>query len=103
MMAYDSRSTPEPRALSEETLDALREAVLRLWLHPTISDEALGTAIARTVDEARERALRAEEVIVAFKSLLTELPELNAPARRLEAVRFRERLVTQCIKAYYGR
>ena len=103
MMAFDSRSTPEPRALSEETLLVLREAVLRLWLQPASSDEALVEAIGRTVHEARDRALRAEEVIVAFKSLLLDLPELGAPDRRLEAVRFRERLVTQCIKAYYER
>lgn len=103
MMAFDSRSTPEPRALSDDTLLALRAAVLQLWLNPTTSDAVLVSAIGRTVHEARERALRAEEVIVAFKTLLLDLPELGAPDRRLEAVRFRERLVTQCIKAYYER
>jgi hypothetical protein len=34
--------------------------------------------------------------------LLAHLPELNAPERRLEAARFRERLITLCIKAYYA-
>jgi hypothetical protein len=102
MMAYDSRSTPEPRPLSDETAAALRTAVVRLWTHPDGGDDVLHDAIALTIAEARERALRAEDVIVAFKNLLAHLPELNAPERRLEAARFRERLITLCIKAYYA-
>ena len=102
MMAYDSRSTPEPRPLGDETAAALRDAVVRLWNHPEDGDAPLQAAIARTIDEARRRSLRAEDLIVAFKDLLTRLPELNDPERRLEAVRFRERLITLCIKAYYA-
>ena len=102
MMAYDSRSTPVPRPLGDETAAALRDAVLHLWRHPEDGDDALQHAVARTVDEARQRSLRAEDLIVAFKDLLSHLPELNAPERRLEAVRFRERLITLCIKAYYA-
>lgn len=102
MMAYDSRSTPEPRPLGEDTTAALRDAVLHLWNHPAEGDLALQTAIARTIADARQQSLRAEDVIVAFKDLLTRLPELNVPQRRLEAVRFRERLITLCIKAYYS-
>jgi hypothetical protein len=102
MMAYDSRSTPEPRPLGEDTAAALRDAVLQLWNEPAEGDAALQAAITRTIADAREQSLRAEDVIVAFKHLLTHLPELNAPERRMEAVRFRERLITLCIKAYYA-
>jgi len=102
MMAYDSRSTPEPRPLGDATASALRDAVLRLWAHPEDGEDALHDAISQTITEARARALRAEDLIVAFKDLLSHLPELNAPDRRLEAVRFRERLITLCIKAYYA-
>jgi hypothetical protein len=102
MMAYDSRSTPEPRPLGEETVAALRDAVVRVWTHPADGDEALQSAIAQMVREARLRSLRAEDVIVSFKDLLAHLPELNASDRRLEAARFRERLITLCIKAYYA-
>jgi hypothetical protein len=101
MMAYDSRSTPEPQPLSELTSAALRDAVIRLWHHADDGDAALESAVARMVAEARERNLRAEDLILAFKALLAQLPELNAVDRRLEAVRFRERLITLCIKAYY--
>ena len=102
MMAYDSRSTPEPRPLGEETVAALRDAVVRLWRHPADGDEALQRAIGQMIQEARQRSLRAEDLIVSFKDLLVHLPELNAPDRRLEAARFRERLITLCIKAYYA-
>ena len=102
MMAYDSRSTPEPRPLGDATTLALRDAVLHLWSRPEDGDSALQAAIAQTVAEAHQRSLRAEDVILAFKDLLSHLPELNAPDRRLEAVRFRERLITLCIKAYYA-
>jgi hypothetical protein len=102
MMAYDSRSTPEPRPLSDTTLATLRDAVLEVWNDSDASDGALQTALGQMVEEARTRALRAEEVIVSFKGLLASLPELNSSVRRLEAVRLRERLITQCIKAYYA-
>ncbi len=115
MMAFDSRSTPEPRTISEATRAALAAAVVRLWQDPgrwhegggetrrVELDAALVAGIDRMVREAQARALRAEELIVAFKGLLADLPELGAPERRLEAVHFRERLVTECIRAYYAR
>ena len=102
MMAFDSRSTPEPRSLSDGTLAAMRDAVLRAWNDPDGAEPGLQVALAQAVDEARQRALRAEEVIVSFKSLLASLPELNSPVRRLEAARLRERLITLCITAYYS-
>ena len=115
MMAFDSRSTPEPRTISEATRALLADAVLRVWNDPAHwrrgadggQTPAVGAALSRALDEmvaeARERALRAEEVVVAFKELLASLPALNAPERRLEATHFRERLVTECIRAYYTR
>jgi hypothetical protein len=102
MMAFDSRSTPEPRSLSDGTLAAMRDAVLRVWNDPDGADPVLQVALAQVVDEARRRTLRAEEVIVSFKSLLASVPELNSPVRRLEGARLRERLITLCIKAYYS-
>ena len=100
MMAPDSRSTPEPRMLADDTMAALRAAVIRLWEDRGSEDE-LRDALALVASEARTRALRAEEVIKAFKSLLGALPELHTGARRMESVAFQERLITLCIKAYY--
>ena len=102
MMAYDSRSTPERRRLSAETVSELRRAVLLFWTAPQAADSQLGSAMDGLVREARERSLRAEEVLVEVKSVLAALPELEAPERRMESARFREQLITRCIKAYYG-
>ena len=101
MMAYDSRSTPERRRLSDATVTELRGAVLQLWHAPLGEAAALGGAMDGLVREARERALRAEEVLVEVKEVLSTLPELDAPERRRESARFREQLITRCIKAYY--
>ncbi|MDF1505160.1 hypothetical protein [Roseisolibacter sp. H3M3-2] len=101
MMAYDSRSTPERPRLSEATLAELRDAVRTLWMAPSEVDGALESAMGALVREARDRALRAEDVLVVVKSLLADMPELEDPDRRLEGARFREQLVTRCIKAYY--
>ncbi len=115
MMAFDPRSNPESRTISEPTRAALAAAVVRLWQDPAgwhrgggeerrvELDPALVAAVDRTAREAQARALRAEELILAFKELLGALPELSAPERRLEAAHFRERLVTECIRAYYAR
>jgi hypothetical protein len=101
MMAHNPRSTPEPRPLEAETAAALREAILQLWERPADGDAALHAALARMVAEARRRGLRAEEVIIAFKELLAGVSALQSGGRRLEVGRFRERLITLCIKAYY--
>lgn len=101
MMAYDSRSTPEPRPLGDETIAALRGAAIHVWENPALGEGPLHAALARMVSESRDRSLRAEEVIVAFKEILAGLP-LHTSERRLEANHFRERLITLCIKAYYN-
>jgi hypothetical protein len=102
MMAFDSRSTNERPRLSDQTVAELRQAVLLLWTAPESIDGRLGSAMDTLVREARERALRAEDVLIEVKGLLAGLPELDAPDRRMESARFREQLVTRCIKAYYG-
>ena len=101
MMAHDS-SSPPPRALSDTTTDALRSAVLGHLRRNPGGDAALGQAVALVVAEARERAMRAEDLILAFKALYDALPEPNSAAIRAEQMRLRERLVTACINAYYG-
>lgn len=102
MMAHDSRPTPERRRLSDATVAELRHAILQLWAAPLAAPTALASAMDGLVREARDRALRAEEVLVEVKSVLGSLPELDAPERRMESARFREQLITRCIQAYYA-
>jgi hypothetical protein len=88
--------------LSDTTTAALRSAVLGHLQRSPGGDAALGQAVAQVVAEARERAMRAEDLILAFKALYDALPEPPSAAVRAEQMRLRERLVTACINAYYG-
>jgi hypothetical protein len=103
MMAHDSRFSPEPRPLSEETLAVLRTAVLGHLERKSDPEHGLEEAVATLVDEARERSMRPEELIIAFKSLYATLPDPPTIAARAEQLALREKLVTACIHAYYTR
>ena len=61
----------------------------------------LGHAVAAVVAEARERAMRPEELILAFKALYDALPEPASAVARAEQMHLRERLVSACIRAYF--
>jgi hypothetical protein len=99
---------PGPRPLSAEFAAQLRDAIRRdsasrAAPNPAAPDEALlREAVALVVAEARARDMRPEELIPAFKALLDSLPELQPVAGRPEESKLRERLVTLCIKEYYG-
>jgi hypothetical protein len=88
--------------LSDTTTAALRRAVLEHLGRTPGGDSALGDAVSLVVAEARERQMRAEDLILAFKALYDALPEPGSAAARAEQLRLRERLVTACINAYYG-
>lgn len=101
-MAPDSRYSPEPRALSEQTLAALRRAVSSHQGRHADSAAAVRLAVDAVVAEARDRQMRAEELILAFKAVYNALPEPITAAARADQLRLREQLITACIKAYYG-
>ena len=115
MVPHSSTPDPGARALSEDTALVLRQAVRRTVGRPASpggapasspslpsdGERALRDAVAAVAAEARERRMRPEELLPAFKALLDTIPEVNGAGSRLEESRLRERLVTLCIKAYY--
>jgi hypothetical protein len=101
MMVPGSSAGPGPRPLSAESAARLRDAIRR-GSADGADDAPLRDAVGAVVAEARERDMRPEELIPAFRSLLDSLPELHPVAGRFEESKLRERLVTLCIKAYYG-
>ena len=101
MMAPDQPYQPRPRKLSAETTASLREAVVRHLEQGSHGDDSLERAVAIIVAEARVREMRAEELILAFKTLYDALPEPKSAVARAEQVHLRERLVSACIRAYY--
>ena len=103
MMAPDSAHTPPPRMLAPETRSLLRDALSRFLDDASLTNGELRRVLHVVADEAREKHMRAEELVVAFKDVLDALPTGSSPAERLRRSRLREQLVSLCIKAYYGK
>ena len=90
---------PDPRPLNESTLEQVRRAIQDRRQVPTAGDGALRAALAVVAGEARERAIRPEELIVTLKQLIDELPGSRSSSG--EERRLREWIVTTCIRAYF--
>jgi hypothetical protein len=90
---------PEPRPLSESTLEQVRRAIQDRRQSPAAGDGNLQAALSAVALEARERAIRPEELIVALKQLIDELPGTRSNSG--EERRLREWIVTTCIRAYF--
>lgn len=90
---------PEPRSLSEPTAEQLRMAIQDRRHSPALGDAALQTALQGVAAEARERALRPEELIIALKQIIDETPGTRSDS--VEERRLREWIVTTCIRAYF--
>lgn len=103
MNAPDSLPPPEPRTLSAPTLSRLRAVMALHASDPRAPDGELRDALRAAADEARERALRPEELIIALKALLEDIGNDRPRWNATEQLRFREWLVTTAIRAYYGR
>lgn len=90
---------PESRPLSEATLEQLRKAIQDRRQSPATGDDALQAALRVVASEARERALRPEELIVTLKQLMDE--PSRARSNSSEDRQLREWIVTTCIRAYF--
>jgi hypothetical protein len=90
---------PEPRSLSESSLEQVRRAIQLCRQDPAAGDTDLRAALEVVALEARERSLRPEELIVTLKQLIDELP--GARTSSGEERRLREWIVTTCIRAYF--
>jgi hypothetical protein len=91
---------PQPRPLSESTLEQVRRAIQDRRQSPSVGDGDLRAALAVVAQEARERTIRPEELIVTLKQLIDDLP--GARSSLAEERRLREWIVTTCIHAYFG-
>lgn len=103
MNAPDSLPPPEPRSLSPSTLARLRTVIEQRATDPRGQDGELRDALLAAAEEARERSLRPEELIIALKSLLEDISLAQPGWSGHDQHQFREWLVTTSIRAYYGR
>ena len=100
MMAHDSSPTP-PSGLAEQTTAAVRAALVA-YLRAPASPTELRTALNRMADEARTKAILPEHLLVTLKQLWSSLPEVRAVGDVDEQTRMLQRVVTMCIREYYG-
>ena len=98
MMAHDWTSRPDD--LSEETIAAVRSALGRYVVDPTDGDE-LRASLQTMASEARDKSIRAEQLLVVLKDVWYALPGMRGTIEPTEQVRLLQRVVTMCIGEYY--
>ena len=91
--------TPDPRPLSAHAVEQLRQAIADRRQTPQVGDDALRRALEVVAVEARQRALRPEELIVTLKQVIDDTP--GARLTSGDDRRLREWIVSTCIRAYF--
>jgi hypothetical protein len=99
MMAHDS--SWGPAALAEETIAAVRSALVRYVDAPSDGD-ALRSALHGLAAEAHAKSVAPEQLLVALKDLWYSLPAVRGMHDPAEQIRLLQRVVTMCIKEYFA-
>jgi len=99
MMAHDS--SPGDGLLDDETISALRVALMDYAAAPA-DGERLRTALHAMAREAREKGILPEKVLVLLKDVWYSQPLVRSLKEPDDQVRLLQRIVTMCIKEYYG-
>jgi hypothetical protein len=88
--------------LSPDAVTKLRDALTQ-WVDGAGNHDALLRDALHTVArDARERGIRAEELLVTLKSTWFEVVDATDSAHETSNHKRLDELVTACIKAYYG-
>ena len=69
--------------------------------NPDDSDPELALVLRQVVTEARNRHIRAEQLVVSLKRVWDALPQARQAIDREAQTLAKQRLVTLCIRAYY--
>lgn len=80
----------------------LRAVLTRHLDHPDVADPELAAVLRQVVTEARNRQIRAEQLVVILKNVWDALPDARHAIDREAQAQVRQRLITLCIRAYYG-
>jgi hypothetical protein len=98
MMAFDRTRSPR---LEAETLDALRGVMQRAMQQGDHGQE-LQDVLSRAADEAREKDIHAEQLLIIMKDLWYSLPELRSVVDSDRQTVLLQELITRCITQYYS-
>ena len=101
MMASNrSEGAGNGRFPSAQTLRIVQAALVRYLAGETAEDKVCD-ALGMLAREAQDGHLRAEDMLVAFKNLWNDTPEVRAIRNPEERRRLLARIVELCIDAYY--
>lgn len=89
--------------LSAATVARLRSVLSRHIEHPDEADPELAVVLRQVVTEARNRQIRAEQLVVSLKHVWDSLPEARHAIDREAQALVKQRLITLCIRTYYAR
>ena len=99
MMAHDS--SPGDHNLANETIDAVRTALLEYVEAPS-HGERLHAALHSLAREARDHSILPEKLLVVLKDIWFSLPSVRRMKEQEEQTRLLQRVVTMCIREYYA-
>ena len=103
MMAPDRSNESEGgRFPSREALDLLRGSLSR-YITSGGDEQTVCDALSALAREAQERKLFAEHMLIAFKHVWADMPEVQTIATEAERKRMLSHLVKLCIDTYYKR
>jgi len=100
MMAHDSGGTPLGR-LDQASIDAVR-ASLRAYLQDSQNPTTLQASLLTFATEARARSIMPEQLLIVLKDIWNGLPEVRSMSDARQQTVLLQRVVTMCIKEYYG-
>jgi hypothetical protein len=89
--------------LSSAVVGRLSSELVRHLRNPNEVAPELRAVIGAIAREARAKNLRAEQLVIIFKTIWSSLPPLAAAADRDAQESVKQHLVTLCIQAYYRR
>ncbi|HEV7595975.1 MAG TPA: hypothetical protein VGO33_13340 [Gemmatimonadaceae bacterium] len=89
-------------SLSETTVKELRSALIQQLKRPDGSTQELSTILRVVAQEAHDRDIKPEQLIIILKQLWNSLAESLRPQNADQYELVRQRMVTLCIRAYYA-
>lgn len=96
-----NESTSDRPELSAEALQAL-ESAMREYVATGVSSPTLEPALAQIAAEAREKKIRAEQLLIALKDVWFGLPAVERARTSEEQNAMLQRIVTLCVRVYYS-
>jgi hypothetical protein len=98
MMAFDRM--PSPR-LEAQTLDTLR-SVMQRAVRKGDHGQELQDVLERTASEARDKDIRAEQLLIIMKDLWYSLPDVRTAEDSDRQTELLQELISRCITQYYA-